>query len=125
MGSRDLASKVILPKSLAIPLCYDPTEYPLCHGGFADVWKGQYNGRDVAAKVLRIYLTSDFDRIRRVSSSQILRVYELTVSHVEILQGGNDVGRTSPPKRVAVVGGDNERESVCDGIGMDGERYHQ
>jgi len=56
----------MLPKSLAIPLCYDPMATPQCHGGFADVWKGQYNGREVAAKALRVYSTSDFGRIRKV-----------------------------------------------------------
>ncbi|KAF9643195.1 kinase-like protein [Thelephora ganbajun] len=56
---------IILPKSLAIPLCYNPMEIPQTHGGFADVWKGQYNGREVAAKALRVSLTSNFDRIRR------------------------------------------------------------
>jgi len=41
-------------------------ETPQGHGGFADVWKGHYQGEDVAVKVLRVYLTSDFERIRRV-----------------------------------------------------------
>ena len=58
--------QALLPKSLTIPLCYDPTESPLCYGGFADVWKGQRHGRDVAAKVLRVYLKDGFEKIRRV-----------------------------------------------------------
>jgi len=49
-----------------IPLCYDPTETPLYHGGFADVWKGHYRGREVAAKVLRAYNASDLGEVRRV-----------------------------------------------------------
>jgi len=39
---------------------------PLCHGGYADVWKGEHQGREVAVKVLKVYLTSDFDEITRV-----------------------------------------------------------
>ena len=58
--------KALLPRSLAIPLCYSPTENPLCHGAFADLWKGQYRGRDVAAKTLRVYSKGDVGRIRRV-----------------------------------------------------------
>jgi hypothetical protein len=56
----------MLPKSLAIPLCYDPMVNPLFSGGFADVWKGRYHGREIAAKVLRVYLKNDLERIRRV-----------------------------------------------------------
>ena len=52
--------QALLPRSLLIPLCYDPTSDALCHGGFADVWKGKYQGRDIAAKVLRVY-QKDFD----------------------------------------------------------------
>ena len=58
--------QALLPRSLAIPLCYDPKEVPLFHGSFSDVWKGRYQGRDVAAKVLRIGTRNDLERIKRV-----------------------------------------------------------
>jgi len=58
--------RALLPRSLTIPLCYDPSESPLCHGGFADVWKGEHRGQEVAAKVLRIYSKNDPGRVRRV-----------------------------------------------------------
>ncbi|KAF9643686.1 kinase-like protein [Thelephora ganbajun] len=45
--------QALLPKSLAIPLCYNTTEIPHYYGGFSDVWKGQYNGQEVAVKALR------------------------------------------------------------------------
>ena len=57
----------MLPRSLQIELCYNPTSVLHCRGGFADVWKGEYCGLDVAAKVLRIYATSDLRKITRVS----------------------------------------------------------
>ena len=41
---------------------------PQGHGGFADIWKGRHRGQEVAAKVLRIYETSDLEQIRKVSS---------------------------------------------------------
>jgi len=58
---------VLLPRSLQIPICYDQSGVPHYGGGYADVWKGEYQGRPVAAKVLRVYSTSDLDKIRRVS----------------------------------------------------------
>ena len=36
-------------------------------GGFADVSRGTYEGRPVAIKVVRMYVTSDLDAIRSVS----------------------------------------------------------
>ena len=59
--------QALLPRSLLIPLCYDPTGDPLCRGRFADVWEGRHQGRNVASKVLRICKRSDLERIRRVS----------------------------------------------------------
>ena len=35
-------------------------------GGFADVWKGEHRGQDVAVKVLRTYLNSDLQKITGV-----------------------------------------------------------
>ena len=63
---RICGNQALLPSSLTIPLCFNPMGSPLCHGGFADVWKGQHHGRDVAAKALKVYLKDDFEEIRRV-----------------------------------------------------------
>ena len=57
----------ILPKSLAIPVSYDQTKVPFCHGGFADVWKGTYYNLEVAVKVAKLYECDDHEEIRRVS----------------------------------------------------------
>jgi len=64
--------QAILPRPLAIPLCYNPAEPALCRGGFADVWKGQYDGQEVSAKVLRVYLTSDLEKIRKVGCPHLV-----------------------------------------------------
>ena len=58
--------EALLPKSLSIPLCYDPMEIPQFSAAFADTWKGEHRGKRVAATVLKIYLTSDFEKIRKV-----------------------------------------------------------
>ena len=63
----------LLPSSLQIPLCYDPSGRALYSGGYADVWKGQHRGYGVAVKVLRVYSTSDFEKIKSVSSECIVR----------------------------------------------------
>ena len=59
--------KALLPRSVQIPLCYNPADPPLYHGGYSEVWKGQHKGCEVAVKVLKVYQTSNFDKIRHVS----------------------------------------------------------
>ena len=55
--------QALLPRSLQIPFSYDRLGIPLYRGGYADVWKGEHQGCHVAIKVLRVYSTSDFDKI--------------------------------------------------------------
>ena len=57
----------LLPTSLKIPVSFERTDDVLYRGGFADVWKGEYRGRDVAVKVIRIYSDSDLQRVLGVS----------------------------------------------------------
>ena len=64
----------LLPKTLKIPVCYDRTVVALYRGGFADVWKGEHGGRDVAVKVLRTYSNSDLQKILGVG----LRLFSLS-----------------------------------------------
>ena len=61
------AASGVLPKSLQIDVRYDPTSVPRCRGGFADVWKSEYRGREVAIKVLRIYSDTDLPKMTHVS----------------------------------------------------------
>lgn len=65
--------QALLPRSLKIPLCYDRSDTPLYHGGYADVWKGEHKGRQVAIKVLRVYSTSDFEKITSVGPHSFSR----------------------------------------------------
>jgi len=53
----------LLPGALKIPVGYDRTSDALYRGGYADVWRGEYCGQDVAVKVLRTYSNSDFQKI--------------------------------------------------------------
>jgi len=58
--------EALLPRSLQIPPCYDRLGNALYSGGYADVWMGEHHGRKVAVKVLRVYSTSDLDKIINV-----------------------------------------------------------
>jgi len=63
---RTCALHTLFPRSLRIELCDDPTSRILYRGGFGDVSKCEYQGREVAVKRLRIYATSDLQKIIRV-----------------------------------------------------------
>lgn len=58
--------QALLPKSLQIPVCYNQSGVPKYRGGYADVWLGEHQGLQVAVKVLRVYSTSDFNKIINV-----------------------------------------------------------
>ena len=114
--------RALLPKSLAIPLCYNQGDPPLYRGGFGDVYKGKYRGMNVAAKVLRVYSTSDFEKIAKVGHPWLV-VYdnEPTIFCAAVLQRSCDMEIPSSSKRDAAVGRNNDREEFCDGIGVDDE----
>ena len=113
----------LLPRSLQIPVCYDRSEDALYSGGYADVWMGEYQGREVAVKVLRVYSTSDLDKIVTVGRRLKLAKCGYQRSDrdcADVLQGSCNVGEPPASKRAAVIGGDNEQKALCDGIRMDG-----
>ena len=117
--------QALLPRSLLIPLCYDPTRDPVCRGQFADMWEGRHNGKNVAAKALRICRRSDLGQIRKVSwwRSQLdTSINEPTMSRTEVLQGGCGMECSLPSKCAASIRRDDDRGSIRDGIGVDGKR---
>lgn len=77
----------LLPRALEIHVRYDRTSVAMYRGGFADVWKGEHRGQDVAVKVLRTYLNSDLQKITGVGYRlcSFLRVYVLTKPCIEVL----------------------------------------
>ena len=56
----------VIPASMHIPDCSEGSE-EVEYGGFANVSQGTYEGRPVAIKVVRMYITSDLDAIYSVS----------------------------------------------------------
>ena len=66
---RMCARHALLPASLKIELCNSLPGVLLYRGGFGDVWKREYQGQEVAVKVLRIYATNDLPEVTRVRRS--------------------------------------------------------
>ena len=69
---RTCGLRALIPSSLSIPLCYDPTNSPLYRGGLADVWKGQHNGQQVVAKALRVYTMNELEIFTKVGRPQLV-----------------------------------------------------
>lgn len=60
------ASEETLPKSCVLPIEFETTDPHHAAGGFADVWKDTYEGRDLAFKTLRSCAQADeATRLRR------------------------------------------------------------
>lgn len=99
---------------------------PLGDGGSADVWKGQYNSKRVAAKALRIYSTSDREAIKKVGYPwcSVIHVNQLTTSYAVVLQGGHDLEDPLTPKRAMVGRCDDDGRTARDGLGVDGQWGH-
>ena len=56
----------VTPRSMHIPDCSEGAVEVEC-GGYANVLRSTHEGRRVAVKVIRMYITSDLDIIRSVS----------------------------------------------------------
>ena len=60
------AAHTSLPRSLHFELHDDLTGTAFCRGGFADVFKRNYLGREVAIKVLRPPISNDLQDMTNV-----------------------------------------------------------
>jgi len=52
---------------MKILVSYDRMDSEMYRGGFADLWKGEHCGREVAVKVIRTYTKSDLQKVIGVS----------------------------------------------------------
>jgi len=62
------SSQALLPRSLQIPLplFYDGEDAVRYYGGSADVHKSEYQGREVAVKLVKVHADSNFKKITPV-----------------------------------------------------------
>jgi len=94
------------------------------------VWAGEHQGLKVAVKVLRVYSTSDFNRITSVSrhlklvKSTFRRVHD-RCDRTDVLQGSRNMEDPLSSECAPAVGSDNGGEALCDGFRMDGQWEHQ
>jgi len=118
----------VIPKSMYIPDCSDGS-VEVDDGGFADVSQGTYEGRQVAIKVVRTYVTSDFDVIRSVSALPTLLHPPVDKCILEILPGGGGLEASPASQHPTAARGDVKRTPFRTGFRMDGkwkyQRFHQ
>ena len=69
------AGCILLPRSLRIELCDNPTGPVVYRGGYGEVSKREYEGQEVAVKVLKTYANSDLQKIARVSRGDAQTIY--------------------------------------------------
>jgi len=74
-------------------------------GGFADVSKGEYQGRPVAIKQLRIKKKDGFDKAFKVRDHTPPATSQSLTLDPAILSGSSHMETLVSPKRVASVGG--------------------
>ena len=76
------------------------------------MWKGRHQGRDVAAKVLRVYSKDGFGKAKKVGclrySQFVMCTNELAMAWTEVLQGGRDMEDPSSSECATAVRRDDD-----------------
>ena len=116
----------LLPSSLKAPISFERTGDVVYRGGFADVWKGEHRGQDVAVKVIRIYSDSELQRVIGVSDwMRFLYTHLLMMPFAEILQGSCCVEGPPASECSAADRSDNVWDPICNDIRLDGKWEYQ
>lgn len=88
--------------------------------GFPDAWKGQYEGRQVVVKVLRV-CSNKVEEVRRVGPLSLMCVLTDSLYPTEVLPRGCDMEKSPPSKHAITVRRGNDGGSVRDCVRVDGE----
>ena len=108
--------------------CLDGDFVEVYGEGNTTVLRGKHKGREVAVKMLRLYLTSNLERCIKASITALCVVEPLTdTGTTEILPRGCCMETPPAPEHTTIAGyGSGVRKvSVRPGIRMDGSRQHQ
>ena len=78
-------------KSLLYPECMNLSDIsidgdPFASGSFGDIHKGMFRGEDIAVKVLKIFKTSDMDKLLRVSQFWIILPFSNSSRRTSLLK---------------------------------------
>ena len=93
----------IIPKSMHVDERLNGELIEECNGGHATVFRTEHNGRAVAVKTARIYLTSDFDKCLSVSVAHTLHKSLLTAAFIGILSRSCCVEASPTPEHPSVA----------------------
>lgn len=67
-------------------------EWPVAHGGFADIWLGLLHGQDVALKMIRLFANDDVEKVRQIFTREFLHWKRLRHPNILPLIGMSDIG---------------------------------
>ena len=87
-----------LPNSYLLSHKFDTSGIPHASGGFSDVWKGSFKGKNVAVKSLRITESDDKNRIRKVRNSATAPCSGSLTNCAAFLQRSCHVEEPVPPQ---------------------------
>ncbi|KAG6856717.1 hypothetical protein H0H87_001506 [Tephrocybe sp. NHM501043] len=88
-----VASQRLSKKSGLYPVCYELNDvvqegqHPLIAGGFADIYKGNFEGQVVALKVIRVYQTTQIEHLLKHISKEAILWGQLTHPNVLPIYG--------------------------------------
>jgi len=107
-----------------VPDCSEGSVEIEC-GGFANVSQSMYQGRRVALKVVRVYITSDLEVILSVSIAYLHCHTRSNEWIAEILSRGRRLETPLASQHLAAPWSDSERTPVRSGFRMDGKWKYQ
>ena len=103
-----------------VPCCYDEGTTEERHGGHATVFKGEGRGRQVAIKVVRLYLTNELETPLSVCPFQPYWRRLFLIQLLELLQGSRFLETPSTSKYSAIAWREFGKAEICDDIRVDG-----
>ena len=120
----------LLPSPFQISICFDRSEEALYSGGYADVWMGKHQGHKVAVKVLKVYSTSNLDKITSVRHHP--RLFKVCIEELMVIVIAQTFCKEvvtwknlCHPNVLPLMGLTMGKKVLCDDFRVDGQwEYH-